>query len=117
MDLAAVTPEEVTEWARHPLGTLTTRTLEDRERLSLACDWYWRSTQTADLVTEYLELWFVVEAVSMPDTTDIRPVRERLAAAFGGDQSDWAELVGRHLGNASVEPGSRLEDMSVNGAR
>src|SRR3712207_8329874 len=38
-------------------------------------------SETADLVTEYLELWFVVEAVAMPDTTDIRPVRERLAAA------------------------------------
>jgi hypothetical protein len=96
MDLAAV--DDVNEWARHPLGTLISRSPEDRERLSLACDWYWRSTETADLVTEYLELWFVVEAVAMPDGSNIRPVRERLAAAFGGDQLDWAELVGRHFG-------------------
>lgn len=101
MGLAAVAPDQVEEWARHPLGTLVGRTGQDRERLSLACDWYWRSTQTADLVTEYLELWFVVEAVAMPDTTDVRPVHERLAAALGGDQSDWAELVGRHFGRRS----------------
>jgi hypothetical protein len=99
MDLAAI--EDAKEWARHPLGTLITRPPEDRERLSLACDWYWRSTETADLVTEYLELWFVVEALAMPDTTDVRPVRERLAAAFGGNQSDWSELVGRHCGRRS----------------
>jgi hypothetical protein len=101
MDLAAITPARFTEWTRHPLGTFNARTHEDRRRLSLACDWYWRSTQTADLVTEYLELWFVVEAIAMPDTTDIRPVRERLAAAFGGDEKDWRQVVGRHLGRRS----------------
>ena len=101
MDLAAVTADQIKEWARHPLGTLALRSPEDRERISLACDWYWRSTETADLVTEYLELWFVVEALAMPNTTDIRPVRERLAAAFGGDQADWGDLVGRHFGRRS----------------
>jgi hypothetical protein len=121
MDLAAIMPEQVKEWARHPLGTLSTRTPDDRERLSLACDWYWRSTQTADLVTEYLELWFVVEAVAMPDTTNIRPVREQLAAAFGGGQSDWEEVVGRHFGRRSRLVHSQvrreIEEADVEGLR
>jgi hypothetical protein len=79
MSLTAVTDAEFLDWTRHPLGTLVERTPTDRERLSLACDWYWRSTEADDGVTEYLELWFVVEVIAMPNTTDIRPVRLRLA--------------------------------------
>ena len=53
--------------------------------------------------------------------TDVRPVRERLAAAFGGDQSDWSELVGRHFGRRSnlVHGQSRREvnEADVEGLR
>jgi hypothetical protein len=101
MGLAAVTDAELLDWTRHPLQTLTERTSADRERLSLACDWYWRSTEADDAVTEYLELWFVVEVIAMPDTTKVRPVRLRLATAYGGDESQWGDLVGRHLGRRS----------------
>ncbi len=120
-DLVAITGDQLKQWSQHPLGTLLSRSSEDRERLSLACDWYWRSTETADLVSEYLELWFVVEAVAMRDTTDVRPVRERLAAAFGGDQADWSELVGRHFGRRSKlvhgQARRQLEEADVEGLR
>jgi hypothetical protein len=101
MSLTAVTDAEFLDWTRHPLGTLVERTPTDRERISLACDWYWRSTEADDAVTEYLELWFVVEVVAMPNTTDIRPVRLRLATAYGGDDGHWRDLVGRHFGRRS----------------
>ncbi len=100
-ELAVVTDARFKEWTRHPLQTLIDRAPEDRERISLACDWYWRSTEMDDSVTEYLELWFVVEVLAMPNTTDIRPVRDQLAKAYGGDQSQWRELVGRHFGRRS----------------
>jgi len=34
----------------------------------------------------------------MVKTTDIRPVRERLAAIFDNNESDWRSLVGRLFG-------------------
>jgi hypothetical protein len=37
----------------------------------------------------------------MQDTTDIRPVRQRLALAYGGDESQWRDLVGQHFGRRS----------------
>jgi len=37
----------------------------------------------------------------MPDTTDVRPVRERLTAAFGGSEAEWRDFVGRHFGRRS----------------
>jgi hypothetical protein len=102
MGLAAVTLDEFGAWTSTALKTHLERPLEELRRIGLACDWYWRSTQTADLVTEYLELWFAVEVIAMPDTTNVKPVRERLAAAFGGSESEWAEFVGRHFGRRSA---------------
>ena len=52
-------------------------------------------------MTEYIELWFVVEALVMPDDSNIRPVRARLAEWIGGDEKDWQEVVGRHFGRRS----------------
>lgn len=101
MGLAAVAREELEAWAKTTLGPHQERPEEELQRVRLACDWYWRSTQTSDLVTEYLELWFVVEVIAMPDTTDVRPVRERLAEAFGGSESEWKTFVGRHFGRRS----------------
>jgi hypothetical protein len=37
----------------------------------------------------------------LPDTTDIRPVRERLAAALGGSEGERGYFVGRHFGRRS----------------
>lgn len=102
MGLAAVTLDQFSDWTNTTLASHLQRPLEELQRIGLACDWYWRSTQTSDLVTEYLELWFVVEAIAMPDTSNVRPVRERLAAAFGGSEREWAEFVGRHLNRRSA---------------
>jgi len=66
----------------------------DKRRLRLACDWYWSAIHADDPVTEYLQLWFVVEAVAMPNTTNIAPVQDRRASTLGGQRSDW-RLVGR----------------------
>jgi hypothetical protein len=102
MDLAAVTPDEFSAWTKTTLASHLERPLEELQRIGLACDWYWRSTQTSDLATEYLELWFAVEVIAMPDTTNVRPVRERLAAGFGGSEGEWANFVGRHCGRRSA---------------
>jgi hypothetical protein len=101
MDLTAVTQDELKVWAETILGPHQERPEEEQQRVRLACDWYWRSTQTSDLVTEYLELWFVVEVIAMPDTTNVRPVRERLAEVFGGSEGEWKDFVGKHVSRRS----------------
>lgn len=100
MDLTAVTREELEAWAKTTLGPHQDRPEEEQQRVRLACDWYWRSTQTSDLVTEYLELWFVVEVIAMSDT-NVRSVRERLAEAFAGTEGEWKDFVGRHFNRRS----------------
>jgi len=101
MNLTAVTQDELKAWAETMLGPHQERPEEELKRIRLACDWYWRSTQTSDLVTEYLELWFVVEVIAMLDTTNVRPVRERLAEVLGGSESEWKTFVGGHFSRRS----------------
>lgn len=121
MGLAAVTLDQFSEWTRTTLAAHLGRPLPELQRIGLACDWYWRSTQTSDLVTEYLELWFVVEVIAMPDTTNVRPVRERLAAAFGGSEAEWGGLVGTHFGRRSKlvhgDAKREVEEQEVEGLR
>jgi hypothetical protein len=69
-------------------------------KLRLACDWYWSAIAAEDAAIEYLQLWFVVEALAMPDTTNVAPVKDQLASNLGGRRADWA-LVGRHFGRRS----------------
>jgi hypothetical protein len=67
---------------------------EERRRLSLACQWYWRADAEPDRVTRYIDWWVIVECLEMPETTDLRPVRRRLAALFNTDEGRWGD-VGR----------------------
>jgi len=67
---------------------------EERRRVSLACQWYWRADAEPDRVTRYIDRWVIVECLEMPETTKLRPVRRRLAALFDTDEEPWGD-VGR----------------------
>lgn len=101
LDAIPITKEELLGWAHGDLNRHVERPVTDKERVRLACDWYWSAIHADQLVTEYIELWFVVEALLMPNASNIRPVRERLAEWIGGDEKDWREVVGRHFGRRS----------------
>jgi hypothetical protein len=73
------------------------RPQSDRLTARLACDWYWSAIHAEEPVTEYLQLWFVVEAIAMPDTTNIAPVKSPLGDSLGGKREHW-EFVGRLFG-------------------
>ncbi len=101
LPVGAITQEELLAFARGPLEAHQQRADHDRNRIRLACDWYWTAPASGDPITEYLHLWFVVEALCMPDTTNIRPVNERLASILGGPVAAWSPVVGRHFGRRS----------------
>lgn len=99
-DVRAEGVEELRAFNDGPLARHIARSAADKLRLQLACDWYWSAIHADQSVTEYLQLWFVVEALAMPDTTNVAPVKDRLADGLGGQRSDWG-LVGRHFGRRS----------------
>lgn len=71
---------------------------EQRRRLALASQWYWRADADTDPTTRYVAWWLVVESLEMVKTTDIRPVRERLADLTGTSSDAWREPIGRLFG-------------------
>lgn len=71
---------------------------EQRRRLTLASQWYWRAEADTDSTTRFIAWWLVVESLEMVKTTDIRPVRQRLEELTGVSQDDWRESLGRLFG-------------------
>lgn len=69
-----------------------------RRRLTLASEWYWKADGESDLVSQFLELWFAIEALEMPDGTNIRPVRERLAQVTATNEALWRRPLGTLYG-------------------
>lgn len=65
-----------------------------KQRIALACDWYWRADGEGDPVSQFLQLWFAVEALEMPKSSNIKPVKKRLASITDTDESIWSRPVG-----------------------
>ncbi len=101
LDVIGVSQDDLLAWQKTDMARNEARAVEEKRRLRLASQWYWLAIHERDPVNQYLALWFVVEILAMPDTTDIRPVRELLAAHVGGTQDDWRNFVGRHFGRRS----------------
>jgi len=71
---------------------------EQRRRLTLASQWYWRADADTDPTTRYIAWWLVVESLEMGKTTDVRPVSQRLAELTHTPSEVWREPVGRLFG-------------------
>ena len=51
---------------------------EDKNRIRLSLRWF-----ESAIIDAFLKYWIAMETVGMPDTTNIRPLNESLAAAYG----------------------------------
>lgn len=98
-DVAGVEGGEFLDVMKRDINRLMEKTPTELDRIRLACDWYWTAIHASNPVDEYLALWFVIEAMAMPNTANVRPVRELLAREVGGSPSDWREYVGRLAGH------------------
>ena len=101
--LSAVGLEAATleSWARQVIDDFMQRPSAARGRFGLACEWYWTAIHSDEPVMRFLELWFAVEVAAMPNTTNVRPVRERLAEICGNTPADWELFVGKLYGKRS----------------
>lgn len=101
LDVIGVSVDDLLDWQTTDVARYEASPVEEKRRLRLASQWYWLAIHERDPVNQYLALWFVVEVLAMPDTTNIRPVRELLATNVGGTERDWRPFVGRHFGRRS----------------
>ena len=74
------------------------RSPEERRRITLACQWYWRADSDTEPTTRFLSWWFVVEALEMSGASNIRPIRSHLARIFEGTEEIWKQPIGQLSG-------------------
>jgi hypothetical protein len=67
----------------------------ERRRIRLASEWYWKADHEPDPRNQYVQLWFSIEALEMPNSTKIPVVMRRLAALTGTELSLWKVPVGK----------------------
>lgn len=73
------------------------RSEEDRARLRIAAQWYWRADAEHDPVQGFIAYWLTIEALEM-STSDIAPVKAAVDVLLGGDRVSTAAAVGRLFG-------------------
>lgn len=71
------------------------------KRLILSADWYWRSEKEDDHLNRYIYLWISLEALAMPDTTNIKPAYTSLAKLTNETGDFWHKVIGRLHGRRS----------------
>lgn len=62
-------------------------------RIRLAMHWFHEALND-DTQDEFIKLWIAVEALAMPDTTNVRPVNQILGSAYGITAQDAAKRFG-----------------------
>ncbi len=70
-----------------------------RARTVIASEWYWQAEAEAEAVQRYIFYWLVVEALELkPNSTDIGPVKRRVAALLQVDRHLVSGSIGRMYG-------------------
>jgi hypothetical protein len=70
----------VTAEAAAALGSLDEPT---RRRVELALHWQQRSVREEEPRSEFIAIWTGIEALAMPETTNVKAANELLAGAYG----------------------------------
>jgi hypothetical protein len=71
---------------------------EERLRVSVASQWYWKADAERDSTNRFIEYWVAVEALEMPNSTNVKPVKEQLAKLTGTDVDFWNGVIGKLFG-------------------
>ena len=98
---AGIQSPQIEAWAHTAMDRFMERPPPERRRFGLACEWYWTGIHADEPVMQFLHLWFAVEVIAMPNSLNIRPVRQRLSSICGDEPADWEHFVGRLYGKRS----------------
>lgn len=65
-----------------------------QSRIKLSLRWVDSAEHETNSLDEFLKLWFAIETISMPDTTNIKPLINRLAQIYNVDIHGVQDLFG-----------------------
>ncbi len=71
---------------------------EQRQRVRVASQWYWRAESEADNVIRFVGYWLVLEALELGEKANIGPLKSNIAKLLTVEKSAVTEQVGRLYG-------------------
>ncbi len=92
-----------------------TQKLNEKEklRLRLASQWYWKTDGETDTVNAFIGTWIAIESIEMPNTTNISPIKERLALLTNTSTNIWKKPIGYLFGIRSKLVHGNISEVSV----
>jgi hypothetical protein len=81
------------------IASISKLPIKDKNRVLLALRWFHYAQFDVDGVSSFIKFWIAIETLAMPDTSDIRPLNEALAVAYGVPMEEAKGLfqIGRVL--------------------
>lgn len=89
------------------------RSEEERARLQIASQWYWRADAETDPVQAFIAHWLTIETLEM-DGTNIASLKNAVHALVGGPREQCAAAVGRLQGLRSRLVHGKTRSVSSN---
>ena len=71
---------------------------EERNRIRVAAQWYWRADSEPDRVQRYIAYWLCIEALELGQNDRLWKVKQAVASLLGVEKSEVSESVGRFYG-------------------
>jgi hypothetical protein len=94
LDLQPLHTDDFFKTIRPVIESTQTITSAQRSQIAIASSWYWKAESEADPINRYIEYWIAIEALEMPNTTNVRPIRSRLEEITGFESDKWKPIIG-----------------------
>ena len=98
LNVVGLSHDDLLTWSRSVVDPWIARPERDRLLFALASRWYQSARVEPSRPIAFLQHWFAIEVLAMPNSTNIAPLRSLVADATESDESEWHELVGRLFG-------------------
>ncbi len=71
---------------------------QERNRIRIASQWYWRADRESDPVLKFIANWLAIEALELGENSNIAPIKRSIAGILAVNPSAIAEPIGRVYG-------------------
>ncbi len=68
---------------------------EERNRIKISAQWYWRADAEPELVQRYIAYWLCIEALELGENANIAPVKDAVARLLGVERREVSDPLGR----------------------
>ena len=98
LEVVGLSHDDLQGWSRSVIDPWMQRPERDRLLFSLSSRWYQAARVEPSRSFAFLQYWFAIEVLAMPNSTNVGPLRIVVADSTGSGESEWREFVGKLFG-------------------